>query len=70
MQAPVNVICMKWGTLYGPDYVNFLRVYANVLLLLVISLVCPLWPRAGRAVLAAWLAISVAFVTAYSRGLI
>ncbi|CCF20018.1 conserved protein of unknown function [Pseudorhizobium banfieldiae] len=19
---PVNVICMKWGTLYGPDYVN------------------------------------------------
>ena len=51
-------------------YVNFLRVYANVLLLLVISLACPLWPRAGRAVLAAWLAISVAFVTAYSRGLI
>ena len=25
MQAPVNVICMKWGTLYGPEYVNFLR---------------------------------------------
>jgi hypothetical protein len=21
----VNVICMKWGTLYGPDYVNNLR---------------------------------------------
>jgi hypothetical protein len=51
-------------------YVNFLRVYGNVLLLFVISLACPLWPRAGRGVLAAWLAISVAFVTAYSRGLI
>ena len=25
MQTPVNVICMKWGTLYGPEYVNFLR---------------------------------------------
>jgi hypothetical protein len=23
--APVNVICMKWGTLYGPHYVNRLR---------------------------------------------
>jgi hypothetical protein len=25
LQAPVNVICMKWGKLYGPEYVNFLR---------------------------------------------
>ncbi len=25
MQTPVNVICMKWGKLYGPEYVNFLR---------------------------------------------
>ena len=25
MQSPVNVICMKWGKLYGPEYVNFLR---------------------------------------------
>ncbi|MCE6952503.1 hypothetical protein LAZ40_13585 [Cereibacter sphaeroides] len=25
MTAPVNVICMKWGTLYGPEYVNNLR---------------------------------------------
>ncbi len=25
MQAPVNVICMKWGKLYGPEYVNHLR---------------------------------------------
>jgi hypothetical protein len=25
MQTPVNVICMKWGNLYGPEYVNFLR---------------------------------------------
>jgi hypothetical protein len=25
MHAPVNIICMKWGTLYGPEYVNFLR---------------------------------------------
>ena len=25
MQAPVNVICMKWGSLYGPEYVNYLR---------------------------------------------
>jgi hypothetical protein len=24
MQTPVNVICMKWGKLYGPEYVNFL----------------------------------------------
>lgn len=23
--APVNVICMKWGRLYGPEYVNHLR---------------------------------------------
>jgi hypothetical protein len=23
---PVNVICMKWGKLYGPEYVNHLRV--------------------------------------------
>ncbi len=22
---PVNVVCMKWGKLYGPDYVNHLR---------------------------------------------
>mgnify|MGYP003446081805 CR=1 FL=1 len=21
----VNIICMKWGTLYGPEYVNHLR---------------------------------------------
>jgi hypothetical protein len=25
MQTPVNVICMKWGRLYGPEYVNRLR---------------------------------------------
>ena len=25
MQTPVNVICMKWGKLYGPEYVNYLR---------------------------------------------
>ncbi len=25
MSEPVNVICMKWGTLYGPEYVNRLR---------------------------------------------
>jgi hypothetical protein len=25
MGASVNVICMKWGTLYGPEYVNHLR---------------------------------------------
>jgi hypothetical protein len=25
MPATVNVICMKWGKLYGPEYVNFLR---------------------------------------------
>lgn len=23
--VPVNVICMKWGRLYGPEYVNHLR---------------------------------------------
>ena len=23
--APVNVICMKWGSMYGPEYVNRLR---------------------------------------------
>lgn len=23
--TPVNVICMKWGSLYGPEYVNRLR---------------------------------------------
>ncbi len=26
--APVNVICMKWGAMYGPEYVN--RLYAGV----------------------------------------
>ncbi len=25
MPSPVDVICMKWGTLYGPHYVN--RLY-------------------------------------------
>jgi hypothetical protein len=25
MSTAVNVICMKWGRLYGPDYVNHLR---------------------------------------------
>lgn len=25
MTQPVNVVCMKWGSLYGPDYVNRLR---------------------------------------------
>lgn len=24
-QAPVNVVCMKWGSLYGPEYVDHLR---------------------------------------------
>ena len=30
---PVNVLCMKWGTLYGPEYVNRLygMVYRNLL---------------------------------------
>ena len=28
MTDPVNIICMKWGTLYGPDYVN--RLYSMV----------------------------------------
>lgn len=28
MNAPVNVVCMKWGALYGPDYVN--RLHAMV----------------------------------------
>jgi len=27
-EAPVNVICMKWGTKYGPEYVN--RLYRGV----------------------------------------
>ena len=32
MAAPVTVVCMKWGSLYGPDYVNVLRraVAANL----------------------------------------
>lgn len=32
MAEPVVVICMKWGTLYGPDYVNVLHraVSANL----------------------------------------
>jgi hypothetical protein len=25
MADPVNVICMKWGSMYGPEYVNNLR---------------------------------------------
>ncbi|OGV42070.1 MAG: hypothetical protein A2X46_05840 [Lentisphaerae bacterium GWF2_57_35] len=51
-------------------YPNLLRVYANVLLLFVISLACPLWPKASRVVLLAWTALGVIFVTAYSQGLI
>ncbi len=27
-EQPVNVVCMKWGTLYGPEYVN--RLYGSV----------------------------------------
>ncbi len=27
-ENPVNVLCMKWGTLYGPEYVN--RLYGMV----------------------------------------
>ena len=27
-ENPVNVLCMKWGTLYGPEYVN--RLYRAV----------------------------------------
>lgn len=27
-EAPVNIVCMKWGTLYGPEYAN--RLYAMV----------------------------------------
>ena len=27
-QSPVNIVCMKWGTLYGPEYVN--RLYGMV----------------------------------------
>lgn len=27
-QSPVNVLCMKWGTRYGPEYVN--RLYRGV----------------------------------------
>jgi hypothetical protein len=25
MSEEVNILCMKWGTKYGPEYVNFLR---------------------------------------------
>ncbi|MDQ0316758.1 hypothetical protein [Amorphus orientalis] len=28
MTAPVNIVCMKWGTVYGPHYVN--RLHAMV----------------------------------------
>lgn len=28
MTAPVNIVCMKWGTAYGPHYVNRLRAMA------------------------------------------
>lgn len=28
MTQTVNILCMKWGTLYGPEYVN--RLYAGV----------------------------------------
>ncbi|MGN7726564.1 hypothetical protein ACTJIL_12225 [Luteimonas sp. 22616] len=28
MTAPVNIICMKWGVMYGPEYVN--RLHAGV----------------------------------------
>jgi len=51
-------------------YLNFLRVFASVLLLLVVSLEDPLWPTARNTVMPAWAAVSVAFVGAYSLGLI
>lgn len=25
METPVTILCMKWGTMYGPEYVNHLR---------------------------------------------
>ena len=25
MDTPVTILCMKWGTMYGPEYVNHLR---------------------------------------------
>ena len=25
METPVTIICMKWGSMYGPEYVNHLR---------------------------------------------
>jgi hypothetical protein len=28
-EAPVNVVCMKWGTKYGPEYVNILRAMVS-----------------------------------------
>lgn len=28
MNSPVNIICMKWGSMYGPEYVN--RLHAGV----------------------------------------
>ena len=28
MNNPVNIICMKWGTRYGPEFVN--RLYKSI----------------------------------------
>lgn len=51
-------------------YIDFLRVYGNVSLLLALSLQCQPWPRTAKTVLLAWCAVSIAFVAAYSMGLV
>jgi len=51
-------------------YVDFLRVFSNVVLLLVISLAVSLWPVVSRAVMLVWALFGAAFVIAFSMGAI
>jgi hypothetical protein len=51
-------------------YLDFLRVYGSVVLLLVVSLQYARWPRVTKAILLAWCALSSAIVAAFSMKMI
>ncbi len=51
-------------------YLDFLRVYGGIVLLLVVSLQYAQWPRVTKAILLAWCALSIALVAAFSMKMI
>ena len=40
IKKPVNIVCMKWGSLYGPEYVNILFNMVNRNLTLPFRFIC------------------------------